>query len=278
MAALEKALAQAWQDQHQKSKKQAKPQGPGTRIFVVVEAIFQRTGAMIPLAEVVSLKEQYGAHLILDETLSFGTLGATGRGLTEHLSIETDRIDALIGSFEHAIAGVGGFCSGRKTIVEHQRLAGAGYCFSACCPPSACAGIMAMLNDLTRDGGQTRRASLQRNSALLHSKLHQIVADIRAPVRLMGTGSSYVQHLRWTGAVDEGISCFTKVLQSCLENSGVQVQLCAPQLSATETALNVRIGARAPLRPSIRLCTSSEQTETDIIKACAAIGAALAEA
>merc|ERR1711953_1340795 len=136
----------------------------------------------------------------------------------------------------------------------------------------------AMIEDLTKEGGQARKRNLQRNSALLHEKLQRIVAEIRAPLTLTGTDSSYVQHLRWTGAVDEGISCFTKVLQICLEENGVQVQLCAPQLAATETALNARIGARALLRPSIRLCTSSEQTETDIIKACAAVGAALAEA
>merc|ERR1712187_510382 len=127
------------------------------------------------MGEILEMKERYGAYLILDETLSFGTLGAGGRGLAEHLGLEGERIDAVIGSFEHAIAGVGGFCAGRKSIVEHQRLAGAGYCFSACCPPSACAAIISMIRDLTLEGGRSRRMSLQKISSLLHCTLREVV-------------------------------------------------------------------------------------------------------
>lgn len=35
----------------------------------------------------------------------------------------------------HALASVGGFCSGNMEVTEHQRLAGMGYCFSAALPP-----------------------------------------------------------------------------------------------------------------------------------------------
>merc|ERR1712151_925647 len=101
------------------------------RTFIVAEALYQRTGGIAPLAELIKLKEKYGALLILDETLSFGTLGAHGRGLTEHIGVNISSIDAVIGSLEHAIASVGGFCAGHRALVEHQRLAGSGYCFSA---------------------------------------------------------------------------------------------------------------------------------------------------
>ena len=61
---------------------------------------------------------------VLDETLSFGVLGATGQGLCEHLGLASSRVDALLGSLEHAVSTVGGFCAGRRTLVDHQRLAG----------------------------------------------------------------------------------------------------------------------------------------------------------
>ena len=123
---------------------------------------------------------------MLDETLSFGCLGETGRGLTELQSIPPTqagprvlRIDhrdvsTLAGGCDHGLAraccrrgrrgpvsrggplmmccSAGGFCAGRRGLVDHQRpkgrsrghqgrrralcrLAGAGYCFSASCPP-----------------------------------------------------------------------------------------------------------------------------------------------
>ncbi len=47
----------------------------------------------------------------------------------------------------HAIASVGGFCSGNLEVTEHQRLSGLGYCFSAALPPylaTAAIGMCAM--------------------------------------------------------------------------------------------------------------------------------------
>lgn len=62
----------------------------------------------------MELKEKYGAFLVLDESISLGTLGASGRGLFDAAGVDISRIDAVIGSLEHAVAGVGGYCAGRK--------------------------------------------------------------------------------------------------------------------------------------------------------------------
>jgi len=35
----------------------------------------------------VELKHQYKVRIFMDESVSFGTLGATGHGVTEHLSV-----------------------------------------------------------------------------------------------------------------------------------------------------------------------------------------------
>ncbi|KAH9029598.1 hypothetical protein EDB85DRAFT_2275996 [Lactarius pseudohatsudake] len=45
--------------------------------------IFEKDGAMVDLQKPIELKEKYKYHLILDESVSFGTVGRTGRGLTE---------------------------------------------------------------------------------------------------------------------------------------------------------------------------------------------------
>jgi 7-keto-8-aminopelargonate synthetase-like enzyme len=276
LAALAAALAAAAENS-EKSKTRSKI---GSRIFVVLESIYQRTGTMTHLAEVLALKEKHGAYLILDETLSFGTLGAHGNGLAEHFRLDGERVDAVIGSFEHAIAGVGGFCSGRKSIIEHQRLSGAGYCFSACCPPSACAAIMAIIKDLSEDGGHQRIKGLQANASLLHQKLGEMLAKLNAPVALVSCSSSYVQFLRWTGSSAAGSDRLLQVVEHCAAKRGVRVQICSPLLCATETAINVRLGAPADasVAPSIRLCASVEHMPKDIDMVCAALGEALASA
>ena len=67
--------------------------------------------------------------------LGFATVGV--RGATDGLAV-----DLLLGSFEHACGGIGGFCAGRQDLVDVQRLFGTGYCFSASAPvyAMACAG------------------------------------------------------------------------------------------------------------------------------------------
>lgn len=58
--------------------------------------------------------------------MSFGVLGSTGRGVTEHFGISMDQIDLISASLENAIASVGGFCTGKKFIIDHQVLSCSG--------------------------------------------------------------------------------------------------------------------------------------------------------
>lgn len=270
-AALQKAEA--------KKKQVGKPKKDGAcRVFIVVEAISQRSGRLAPVAELLALKEQYGAYLILDETLSFGTLGSTGRGVTEHLGLDIERVDAIIGSFEHAIAGVGGFCAGRKSIVEHQRLSGAGYCFSASCPPSACAAIIAMLDSLASDQGKARISKLEAARKTLHTELHSLVGTMRAPIELVSSPESFVQHIRWTGSAQEGTVFFSSIAKQCANDAGVLIQVCFPTMSATETSINSRLGATSAASPTLRLCATAARTAEQITVSCSVLAAALSAA
>merc|ERR1719326_2480773 len=152
VAAIEQVLEKLAEAAKAKAKKDGKDKEKH-RTFILLEALSQRTGSIAPLADIVALKEKYGALLVLDETLSFGTLGAHGRGLCELADVRPARVDAIVGSLEHALANVGGFCAGRLRLVEHQRLAGAGYCYSASSPPSSCSAAKAVITELTKDEG-----------------------------------------------------------------------------------------------------------------------------
>lgn len=62
----------------------------------------------------------------MDETWSFGVLGRTGRGITEHYNVEITEIDMMVGSFAGPFAAGGGFCVGSEEIVN-QRIFGPAY-------------------------------------------------------------------------------------------------------------------------------------------------------
>lgn len=76
------------------------------RRFIVTEALFQSDGSMCPLEGVIALKKQFGYRLILDETQSFGTVGNTGRGLTEHCDVAVTDVDVLVVTLEGCLASV----------------------------------------------------------------------------------------------------------------------------------------------------------------------------
>ena len=48
-------------------------------------------------------------------------------------------------SLETGAAGAGGFCTGTKFVIEHQRLSGLGYCFSASLPPMLAASSIQVI-------------------------------------------------------------------------------------------------------------------------------------
>lgn len=45
-------------------------------------------GDICPLERLVELRQKYKLRFILDESISFGTLGENGRGLTEYLNVD----------------------------------------------------------------------------------------------------------------------------------------------------------------------------------------------
>lgn len=127
MADLERVLSNVVTE-HIRTKK------PLTRRFIVTEGLFENVGDMVPLPEVLALKQKYKFRMILDETWSYGVVGRTGRGVTEHFKTDAKQVDMIIGSLAGALCGGGGFCAGTEEVVEHQRLSGNAYTFSAALP------------------------------------------------------------------------------------------------------------------------------------------------
>jgi len=145
------------------------PASKRPRRFVLVEGLYANSGDIAPLVELLRLRDVYGFYLIVDDTLGFGTLGATGRGAAEACGVPSKAIDVLVGSLEHSLGSVGGFCAGSTQIVGHQRLSGSGYCFSASLPAYATVQAIAALELLQAEPERLTRVSAA--SAAMHAAL-----------------------------------------------------------------------------------------------------------
>lgn len=107
---------------------------PLTRRFIVTEGLFENVGDVVDLPSLIELKFKYKFRILLDETWSYGILGRSGKGVTEHQNVDPTNVDMIVGGLAGALSSGGGFCAGTEEIVEHQRLSAAAYTFSAALP------------------------------------------------------------------------------------------------------------------------------------------------
>jgi len=142
------------------------------RRFVVVEGLYKNYGDLCPLPALVALKKEFCYRLYLDQTFSFGCFGGGGRGVAEHWGVDLKEVDIMSVSISHALGSVGGMCVGTHEVVDHQRLSGAGYCYSASAPPFTSSAAIAALELLENEPGLV--AKLQNNAIFLCKNLQKI--------------------------------------------------------------------------------------------------------
>jgi len=143
------------------------------RRFIVVEGISAYWGDVAPLPEIVALAMHHKFRIILDDCLGFGALGPNGRGTLEHFGMPVESVDVFVGSLSTTLASVGGFVVGTQEVSDHQRLSGAGYCFSASTPPALCATA-------------TQALALMKSRPALLGALHRTAADMHAALKTAG--------------------------------------------------------------------------------------------
>lgn len=238
---------------------------PLNRRFIVVEGIYANTGDLAPLDRLRELKEHYRYRLVVDESVSLGVLGRTGRGAAEHYGFAADDLEIVCGSMSNTLGSIGGFCAGDREMVDHQRLSGLGYCFSASLPPFlATAGVCAL--DHLEAEGPDLMAALRRNAATFR----RLAADIPG-LAVVGGEEAQVSPLVHLALhpkpapeeYDAGDARLQRVVDECLGREGVLV--ARARYSKLE---------RVRPQPSIRVAVTAQHTEADLQKAVAALKSA----
>ncbi|XP_065386881.1 serine palmitoyltransferase 1 isoform X2 [Macaca fascicularis] len=244
MADLERLLKEQ-EIEDQKNPRKARV----TRRFIVVEGLYMNTGTICPLPELVKLKYKYKARIFLEESLSFGVLGEHGRGVTEHYGINLslrkysqapesrernvwtlfgsrfkqmllkenliDDIDLISANMENALASIGGFCCGRSFVIDHQRLSGQGYCFSASLPPLLAAAAIEALNIMEENPGIF--AVLKEKCRQIHKALQGI-----SGLKVVGESLSPAFHLQLeesTGSREQDVRLLQEIVDQCMNRS-----------------------------------------------------------
>jgi serine palmitoyltransferase len=170
-----------------------------TRRFVIVEGVYQNVGDICPLPKIVQLKNQYKFRIIMDDSFGIGVLGSTGRGTCQHFGVQPVKdVEVIVATLDTAVASVGGFCVGEHAVIDHQRLSGAGYVFSASSPPYTSTASMTSLGIIMSEG-KTLKSKLAENIRLLRQGLDKldgvnVVSAVECPIFHMTLGSAFAAH------------------------------------------------------------------------------------
>lgn len=137
------------------------------RVLIVTEGLFSMDGDIAPLKELIKIKNQYKAFLMVDEAHSIGVLGDKGLGVREYFAIASNDVDIWMGTLSKTLAGCGGYIAGSHALIEQLRYYAPGFIFSVGLSPALAAASIAALKIMLNE--PERVAALRKNSQLFLS-------------------------------------------------------------------------------------------------------------
>ena len=105
------------------------------RKLIVTDAIFSMDGDQALLQELVALKYEYGAMLMVDEAHSGGIYGGHGEGICHELGLQND-MDIHMGTFSKAFGVYGAYVCGSHTLIRWLVNKARPLIYSTALPPS----------------------------------------------------------------------------------------------------------------------------------------------
>jgi 8-amino-7-oxononanoate synthase len=172
-------------------------------VLIVTESVFSMDGDYAPLREIVSLKEKYGAWLMVDEAHATGLYGKNRRGLAEAMGV-SDNVEIQMGTLGKAIGASGGYICGSRALIDFLVNRARSFIFSTAPVPAAAAAAMAGIGIIESEEGQTRCQQLRERIAQFRSKVPDAPADFSSAIIPIIVGDeaaavSAATHLRERG-------------------------------------------------------------------------------
>jgi len=215
--------------------------------LIAVDAVFSMDGDIAPLADYLSLCEQYDAYLYIDDAHGFGVLGAHGEGTLNQLQLKSPRI-IMMATLGKAAGVAGAFVAGEQVVIDYLIQKASTYVYSTPAPPALSATLSAAVAIIA--GADDLRAHLRHLVAYLQANLHskkwQLLAS-ETPVQALIVGGNY-----------EALA-LSEYLQTC----GILVPaIRPPTVPAGSSRLRISLSATHSLDDMQTLITALHQAET----------------
>lgn len=145
---------------------------PAGRRLIVSDGVFSMDGDLASLADLVKLKKEFGALLMVDDAHGTGVLGETGRGSAELFNVMAE-IDIQMGTFGKALGSFGAYIAASREIVDYLVNRARSFIFSTALPPAVLAASLAALDLVDSEEGARLRKRVADNTDLFRSALQE---------------------------------------------------------------------------------------------------------
>ena len=146
----------------------ARKLNPHGKILIVTESLHSMDGDFLPLKEVVQLKEEFAAWLLLDEAHAGGIIGPQGSGLAAELGL-TALVEVQMGTLGKSLGSSGGFVAASEEIIRHLVNEARTFLFGTAMAPAQAAAALCALQMIRSDDGKHLRTRLGENIGTFRS-------------------------------------------------------------------------------------------------------------
>ena len=138
---------------------------PEGKILIIAESLHSMDGNFVDLNSLVTLKNRFGAWLLLDEAHAGGVIGPAGAGWAAEQGLAKE-VDVQMGTLGKALGSSGGFVVARSLVIDHFLNEARTFLFGTAPAPAAMAAAGQALEIARSTEGSNLREKLQANIRL----------------------------------------------------------------------------------------------------------------
>jgi 8-amino-7-oxononanoate synthase len=216
--------------------------------LIITEGMYSVLGDTAPLAEIVELKNKYGALLLVDEAHSLGVYGERGSGVAELQGVLND-VDFVVGTFSKSLGAMGGFCVSPHPELDLIRYVSRPFIFTASSSPSIIASTSEALRQL--QARPELRETLWRNANRLYAALKSLdfhVGPEVSPVVAVRLGDKEQAIPFWNQLLEAGV--YTNLMIPPASPDGSSYIRCSVSAAHSPEQIESIIGAFTELKIS----------------------------
>ncbi|GLH30371.1 hypothetical protein WSS15_30210 [Acetobacter pasteurianus] len=112
------------------------------KVLIFIEGAYSMHGDIPDLPRIIEIKRKYRSLLMVDECLSIGVVGRTGRGICEHYNIAPEEVDISMGGISKSFGSCGGYIASNAEFISYLRFTTPGFVFTTAMTPANTAAAL----------------------------------------------------------------------------------------------------------------------------------------